>query len=267
MPCISTEAIQALLSLLFDTWQSAQYLVSVARTVWGANVLKEWPLRPSAETVCCWEYTHSRVPFCEPTSTAHVERAGEMRLPAVVPSCASMNTSSRIVWKLYGVQLRSAVPSLWSSGFFSLAFMGRWQPKHDVTHEVWQEKHVMRLSACASCLSSAGASPQVVPSRRTVLDSRERSARLGFLAAHAEPGVIVSRTCTTSHSRSLVTVERWTSVSPRHWKRRGPNGVPSSDMSVPPAGAAGPDVFSVALALMVPWQSTQLISMAARVSP
>src|SRR5687767_12903381 len=95
-----SDAIQALLSFALETWQSVQCLVSVDRTVWGTNVLNECPLKPSAETVCCWEYTHSRWPFCEPTSTAHVERAGESRLPAVVPSWASMNTSSRIVWKL-----------------------------------------------------------------------------------------------------------------------------------------------------------------------
>ena len=88
------------MSLALDTWQSVQYLVSVARTVWGTNVLNECPLNPSADTVCCCEYTHSRWPFCEPTSTAQVERAGDRRLPAVVPSTASMKTSSRIVWKL-----------------------------------------------------------------------------------------------------------------------------------------------------------------------
>src|SRR5688572_26782129 len=97
---MSTEAIHALLSLAFDTWQSTQRLVSVARTVWGTKVLNEWPLSPSADTVCCCEYTHSRLPFWEPTSTAQVERAGDSRPPAVVPSRASMKTSSRIVWKL-----------------------------------------------------------------------------------------------------------------------------------------------------------------------
>src|SRR2546428_9938979 len=97
---MSSCAICALLSLRDDTWQSEHVLVSVARTVCGTNVLKAWPLKPSAEIVCCCEYTHSRVPFWEPTSTAHVERAGDRRLPAVVPSWASMNTSSRIVWKL-----------------------------------------------------------------------------------------------------------------------------------------------------------------------
>jgi len=100
VPCISTDAIQALLLLSLEMWQSVQCLVSVARTVCGTNVLNECPLKPSADTVCCWEYTHSRVPFCEPTSTAQVDRAGEMRLPEVVPSWASMKTSSRIVWKL-----------------------------------------------------------------------------------------------------------------------------------------------------------------------
>ena len=107
----------------------------------------------------------------------------------------------------------------------SLAFIGRWQPKQLVIHEVWQAKHVILLSAWASSVSLAGASPHVVPSRRMVLASRERSERLGLARAHAEVGSIESSTCTTSHCRSLVTVERWISVSPRHWKRRWPNGV------------------------------------------
>ena len=54
VPCRSSCAIQALLSLARETWQSVQPLVSFARTVWGTKVLKAWPLKPSAETVCCW---------------------------------------------------------------------------------------------------------------------------------------------------------------------------------------------------------------------
>ncbi len=50
----------------------------------------------------------------------------------------------------------------------------------------------------------AGASPHVVPSRRTVLARRERSERLGLATDHAEAGSIVSSTWTTSHCRSLV---------------------------------------------------------------
>ena len=55
VPCISSCAIKALLSLALETWQSVQCLVSVARTVWGKNVLNACPLKPSADTVCCWE--------------------------------------------------------------------------------------------------------------------------------------------------------------------------------------------------------------------
>src|SRR5215813_2227306 len=131
--------------------------------------------------------------------------------------------------------------------------MGRWQPKQDVTHEVWQAKHVIRPSPCARSLSSA-ASPQVVPFLRSVLASRERSAALGFFCAHAEAGLIESITCTTSHCRPLVTVERWMSLSPCHSKR-WPSGEFSNERSVPPGGAAGPDVLRFALVLMVPWQS------------
>ena len=46
-------AIQALLSLRSEMWQSSQALVSFARTVCGTNVLNAVPLKPSAETVCC----------------------------------------------------------------------------------------------------------------------------------------------------------------------------------------------------------------------
>ena len=62
--------------------------------------------------------------------------------------------------------------------------------------------------------SLAGTSPQVVPSRRSVLASRDFSARLGLATAHVEAGSMESSTCTTSHCRSFVTVERWISVSP-----------------------------------------------------
>ena len=36
-----------------------------------------------------------------PTWIAHDDRAGPIRLPVTSPSVASMNTSSRSVWKLY----------------------------------------------------------------------------------------------------------------------------------------------------------------------
>src|SRR2546427_8222660 len=108
---MSSCAICALLSLRDDTWQSEHVLVSVARTVCGTNVLNACPLKPSAEIVCCCEYTHSRLGFCEPTTTAHVERVGEILCPMTVPSMPSMNTSSRSAWKLYAVQLRCWSPS------------------------------------------------------------------------------------------------------------------------------------------------------------
>ena len=40
VPCISSCAIHALLSLAFETWQSVQPLVSFPRTVCGTKVLK-----------------------------------------------------------------------------------------------------------------------------------------------------------------------------------------------------------------------------------
>ena len=49
-----------------------------------------------------------------------------------------MKTSSRIVWKLYEVQLRCVSPSKWSIGLRRLARIGRWQPKQLVTQDVWQ---------------------------------------------------------------------------------------------------------------------------------
>ena len=54
VPWSSSCAIHALLSLARETWQSVQPLVSLARTVCGTKVLKACPLKPSAETVCCW---------------------------------------------------------------------------------------------------------------------------------------------------------------------------------------------------------------------
>src|SRR2546425_12248187 len=125
-------------------WHSVQVFVSVARTVWGTKVLKACPLNPSAATVCCCEYTHSRFWFWEPTSTAQEERAGEMRCFITVGSMASMNTSSRIVWKSYDVQFRSVSPSQWRSGLRRFARMGRGQPEQLVTPEVGQRWHGMR---------------------------------------------------------------------------------------------------------------------------
>jgi hypothetical protein len=55
VPCIKSCAIQALLLLSFATWQSVQPFVSVARTVCGTCVENDWPLKPSAEMVCCCE--------------------------------------------------------------------------------------------------------------------------------------------------------------------------------------------------------------------
>ena len=59
-------------------------------------------------------------------------------------------------------------------------------------------------------------------------------------------------------------MERCTSLPATHSKRRVPNGVRRRERSWPPAGAAVPEVFSVARARTVPWQSTQSISTAAR---
>ena len=53
VPCSSSIDIQALLSRAAETWQSVQAFVSRARTVCGTNVENAWPLKPSAETVCC----------------------------------------------------------------------------------------------------------------------------------------------------------------------------------------------------------------------
>ena len=53
VPCSSTLAIHALLSPSAETWQSVHCLVSFARTVCGTKVLNAWPLKPSADTVCC----------------------------------------------------------------------------------------------------------------------------------------------------------------------------------------------------------------------
>src|ERR1700730_4825261 len=93
--CKSNCAIQALLSFAAETWQSLHCLVSLARTVCGTKVLKAWPEKPSAETVCCVEYRHSRLAFCELTRTAQEERAGAMRCPVTVPSTPRKYASSR----------------------------------------------------------------------------------------------------------------------------------------------------------------------------
>src|SRR6059036_1373450 len=76
----------------------------------------------------------------------------------------------------------------------------------------------------------------------------------GTVAAErlGEAGSIVSATCVTVHCRPSVTIDRWVSASPSHWNRRWPNGVRRDDRSVPPAGAAGPDVLRVARCWIVP---------------
>src|SRR5881628_2816928 len=95
---MSTEAIQALLSPAAETWQSVHVFVSLPRTVCGTKGEKAVPAKPSAESVCCWEYTHSLFAFCEETRTAQAERTGETRRPVTVPSRPSMKTSVRRVW-------------------------------------------------------------------------------------------------------------------------------------------------------------------------
>src|SRR6266436_5829648 len=100
VPCSRSMDIQALLSRAAETWQSVQDFVSRARTVCGTNVENAWPLKPSAETVCCVLYSHSRFAFCELTRIAHEDRAGATRCPVTVPSTPSMYPSSRSTWKL-----------------------------------------------------------------------------------------------------------------------------------------------------------------------
>src|SRR5262249_19586863 len=102
---------------------------------WGTWVLNACPLYPSAETVCCCEYTDSRLAFWEPTSTALDERTGAMRFPVTVPSIPSMNTSSRRTWGLYDVQFRRMSPSLGRMGRRSLALCGRRKAKQPVMHD------------------------------------------------------------------------------------------------------------------------------------
>src|SRR2546427_9738353 len=106
----------------------------------------------------------------------------------------------------------------------------------------------MRLSAWARSVASrslATALPHVLPSRRSVLAKRDRRA-LSALAIHqAEAGPMVSATWLSSHSRTFVTIVRWINLAPRHWNRRGPNGVRHAQRAVPPGGAAARDVLSV----------------------
>src|SRR5919107_2219428 len=110
VPCIRSCAIHALLSPRFETWQSAQVFVSVVLTVCGTCVAKDWPEKPSVETVCCCEYIHSRFWFCELTRMAERDAAGATRRPVTVPSRPSMNTSSLSTLKLYFVKLREVSP-------------------------------------------------------------------------------------------------------------------------------------------------------------
>src|SRR5262245_12099188 len=193
--------------------------------------------------------------------TALDERTGATRLPVTLPSMPSWSVSSRMTWKLYEVQFRVMSPSLWRSGRRSLAYIGRWQPAQLVIHDEWQVKQVILLSGWAMSLPPSGTSPQVVPSLRIVLASRDRSLY------RAWPGVIESMVWGTSHCLPCSTIDRWMIVSPETLNRRWPNGVWSDARLVPPSGAAAADVFRVARASMVPWQSRQSISTALRVSP
>ena len=100
VPCSSSLAILALLSPAADTWQSVQRLVSVVRTVCGKNVLNAWPLKPSAETVCCCSRSTERGWFCE--LDEHGAGRADGRDPvagdgAVAPE---EEQSSRRIWKL-----------------------------------------------------------------------------------------------------------------------------------------------------------------------
>ncbi len=53
VPCVSSCAIQALLSPAAERWQSVQVLVSRARTVCGTCGLNAWLLKPGAEIGGC----------------------------------------------------------------------------------------------------------------------------------------------------------------------------------------------------------------------
>src|ERR1051326_2159188 len=105
--------------------------------------------------------------------------------------------------KLYAVQLRVTVPSLSSMRMRWLAIMGKWQPKQLVVHELWQGKQVMRLSECGRLCRSEGRLPQALPSFKMVFARRDCSLKCGA------PGVMVSFTCTTSHSTFWSMEERW----------------------------------------------------------
>ena len=56
---------------------------------------------------------------------AHDDRDGLILLPVASPSFASMNTSSRNVWKSYETLMRDTSPSLCSDGNLALASCGR----------------------------------------------------------------------------------------------------------------------------------------------
>src|ERR1700680_4976795 len=90
VPCKSSMDIHALLSRAAETWQSVHCFVSRARTVCGTKVENACPEKPSAETVCCVLYSHSRFAFCELTRIAQEDRAGATRCPGTVPAMARM---------------------------------------------------------------------------------------------------------------------------------------------------------------------------------
>src|SRR5947209_19934085 len=90
-----TEAIQELLSLFFETWQSVQPFVSVARTVCGGCVLKALPLYPAEEMVGAWLTATPRVPSVTLTVTALEERTGMTLWPCTEPSMPSISPSVR----------------------------------------------------------------------------------------------------------------------------------------------------------------------------
>ena len=71
------------------------------------------------------------------------------------------------------------------------------------------------------------------------------------LAALTLPPLI----CRTSHSMPGLIIERWKSRPLTHAKRRRPSGVVPIVRSVPPGGAAGPEVCRLAVRSAVPWQS------------
>src|SRR5258706_11268351 len=75
------------------------------------------------------------------------------------------------------------------------------------------------------------------------------------------------QTCALPISLFSSDMERWMTLSPRHSNRRRPQGVRSASRWRPPSGAAGPEATNAAFLRIVPWQSMQSISTAARGSP